>query len=191
MTDQTHIDHETRRQIEPGVSRPVEPGPSRRALLAGVGAAIVAAAGGATLPALASSAAERNGTRLDRLMQEIAGILDDELMGTFTAIIGPSKEDRPLATLMPTSDVRKAIALLRAPAKVDLQEWLDNQPPIERANYHQMKLAEAMCEANPGKWRTAVCQGDTHEFLLVIRDQKTTAAGASVFVQNLTMGGVS
>ncbi len=51
MTEQTHTDHETRRQIEPGDCRPVEPGPSRRALLAGVGAAIVAAAGGASLPA--------------------------------------------------------------------------------------------------------------------------------------------
>lgn len=192
MTDQTHIDHQTRRQIEPGVSRPVEPGPSRRALLAGVGAAIVAAAGGATLPALASSAAERNGTRLDRLMQEIAEILDDELMGTFTAVIGPSKEDRPLATLMPTSDVRQAIALLRKPAPFDLEAWLESQPPIERANYHQMKLAQALCEASPGKWRTAANMADERlDFLLVVRDEKTSPEEASVFVQNLTMGGVS
>lgn len=129
-------------------------------------------------------AAEENGDRLDRLMQEIGEILDDALMGTFTAVIGPSKEDRPLAMLMPTSDVRKAIAMLRKPEPLDLEAWLESQSPIERANWHQMKLAQALCEASPGKWRTAAHQGD-HDFLLVIRDAKTSPEEASVFVQNL------
>jgi hypothetical protein len=133
-------------------------------------------------------AAEENGDRLDRLMQQIGEILDDALMGTFTAVIGPSKEERPLSMLMPTSDVRKAISLLRTPAPFDLEARLASLSPIERANYHQMKLTQALCEANPGKWRTAACQGDNHEFLLVIRDEKTTAANASIFVQNLGGG---
>lgn len=133
-------------------------------------------------------AAEENGDRLDRLMQEIGEILDDALMGTFTAVIGPSKEDCPLAMLMPTSDVRKAITLLRTPAPFDLEAWLERLPAIERANYHQQKLAEALCEASPGKWRTAACQGEGHQFLLVVRDAKTTPEQASVFVQQLDGG---
>lgn len=137
----------------------------------------------AVAPAVAA-ATEDGGSRLDRLMREMAEILDEALMGTFTAVIGPSKEDRPLATLMPTADVRKAISLLRQPAKFDLEAWLDSQSPIDRANYHQMKLAEALCEANPGKWRTAAHTGD-HDFLLVIRDAKTSPEEASVFVQQL------
>ena len=71
-----------------------------------------------------------------------------------------------------------------AAQKFDLQAWLDGLPPIERANYHQMKLAEALCEASPGKWRTATHSGE-HDFVLVIRDAKTAPEDASVFVQQL------
>lgn len=132
----------------------------------------------------AVAAEEQPGNRLDRLMREISELLDDALMGTFTAVIGPSKEDRPLGQLMPTRDVRKAPKLLRSPAPFDLEAWLASQSPIERADYHQMKLVEALCEDGPGKWRTANRIGD-HNFLLVVRDQKTSAADASVFVEPL------
>ncbi|WEJ31981.1 hypothetical protein [Devosia sp. SD17-2] len=187
MTEQKNSHAKADLQRQPGDSRTVEPGITRRALIRAfpmVGAAMA-------IPVASATAVEENNTRLDRLMQEIAEILDTELMGTFTAVIGPSKEDRPLAMLMPTSDVRKAITLLRTPAPFDLEAWLKRLPAIERANYHQQKLAEALCEASPGKWRTAACQGEGHQFLLVVRDVKTTPENASVFVQQLTDGGAA
>lgn len=142
---------------------------------------------GAAVASPAIAAVEEPGDRLNRLMQEISELLDGALMGTFTAVIGPSKDAHPLAMLMPTRDVRKALTLLRSPAPFDLEAWLKSQSPIERANWHQLRLAQALCEASPGRWRTATHEGD-HDFLLVIRDAKTTPENASVFVQNLTGG---
>jgi len=65
----------------------------------------------------------------------------------------------------------------------DLQAWLDEQTPAQRANYHQTQLAMAMCEMSPGKWRTAVTE--KQDFVIVIRDEQTTPERASVFVQYL------
>lgn len=142
---------------------------------------------GAAVASPVIAAEEQPGDRLDRLMQEISELLDDALMGTFCAVIGPSRDDRPLVSLMPTRDVRKALSLLRSPTPFDLEAWLKSQSPIERANWHQLRLAQALCEASPGRWRTATHDGD-HDFLLLIRDAKTTLENASVFVQNLTGG---
>lgn len=69
------------------------------------------------------------------------------------------------------------------PRAFDLQAWLDEQTPAQRANYHQTQLAMAMCELSPGKWRTAVTV--EQDFVLVIRDAKTAPENASVFVQYL------
>jgi hypothetical protein len=65
----------------------------------------------------------------------------------------------------------------------DLQGWLDEQTPAQRANYHQTQLAMAMCELNPGKWRTEVTA--EQDFVLVVRDAENAAGSASVFVQYL------
>jgi hypothetical protein len=70
-----------------------------------------------------------------------------------------------------------------APAPFDLQAWLDDQTPANRANYHQTELARAMCEMSPGKWRTALTANQ--DFVIVIRDAVTTPENASVFVQYL------
>lgn len=82
---------------------------TRRALLQAAPAVAVAVVTTAN-----AAAEEQPGDRLNRLMQEISELLDDALMGKFTAVIGPSKDERPLVSLMPTRDVRKALTLLRA-----------------------------------------------------------------------------
>ncbi|MDB5614891.1 MAG: hypothetical protein JWQ22_2544 [Devosia sp.] len=70
-----------------------------------------------------------------------------------------------------------------APAPFDFKGWLDGQTPANRANYHQTQLAIALCEVNPGNWRTEVTQ--KNDFVLIVRDEPTTPGSASVFVQYL------
>lgn len=80
---------------------------SRRQLLKSApGVAVFAAPVGALAATL-----EEPGDRLDRLMQEISEILDNQLMGTFCAVIEPSKHERAIVSLKPIQVVRNALAL--------------------------------------------------------------------------------
>ena len=72
-------------------------------------------------------------------------------------------------------------AVSASPPTFDLAAWLETQTPAQRVNYHQTKLAEAMCELNPGKWRTAFTP--QNDALMVIRDPLAGGEKPSIFVK--------
>ncbi len=81
---------------------------SRRHLLK----AAPAVAAVAILPTASTAAPALDpGERLAELMQEISQILDTQLMGTFCAVIEPSRHERAIVSLKPIRDVRNAFAL--------------------------------------------------------------------------------
>lgn len=96
-----------------------------------------------------------------------------------SAIVGFAASVTTVATVATANAVQADLS----PPAFDLQAWLDEQTPAQRANYHQTQLAMAMCELSPGKWRTAVTE--KQDFVIVVRDEQTSPERASVFVQYL------
>ena len=115
---------------------------SRRALLK----AAPAGTGVTLLPISQTAAEEEPGDRLNRLMQEISVILDDQLMGTFCAVIEPSKTERAQVSLKPITDVRNAFALAH---------FTDHAPHHSIVEYHLMGICKAMREQHGGCWVAA------------------------------------
>jgi len=115
---------------------------SRRTLLK---AAPVAAAAVALPTASATEAAaqEENGDRLDRLMHEISEILDTALMGTFCAVIQPSKRERAMVMLKPNRDVENAFALAH---------FVEHAGHHALVEYHMAGVARAMRKQHGGCW---------------------------------------
>lgn len=113
---------------------------SRRQLLkAGTAAATVAVA---TSIAMASPD-EDPGTRLGRLMKEISEILDTQLMGTFCAVIEPSKHNNAIVSLKPIRDVRNALSLAH---------FVKHAPHNALVEYHLAGVAKSMRTEHGGCW---------------------------------------
>lgn len=144
MTDQTHNDDKSRRQIEPGTNRPVEPGLNRRAMIAGVGTALTTAAlGAAIVPAVAVEPVDADTQGLTGLtlaavhIERAIAAMGPVTMGKWSVKIYSGQPDQYWGFHQETNMVRRAISLHQRADKA-VTEALDRR-----------NEAEARMEANP------------------------------------------